>query len=73
MACMEDIAIMGAACGSVHFLDLASGQPLYASYRGADHEGPVTALAASTKLQHFVTGGMDGLIKVRILACGHSC
>lgn len=59
-----DILILGGMLGSIHLLELTTGNPLYASHRGADHEGPVTALATSRRLQHFVTGGQDGFIKV---------
>lgn len=60
---MGPLVVLGGNAGGVHLVNLESGD-LLASPKLEDHDGPVTGLSAHITLQHFISCGTDGMIKV---------
>lgn len=60
---MGPLVVLGGDAGGVHLVNLESGD-LLASPKAEDHDSPVTGLSAHMTLQHFISCGTDGMIKV---------
>lgn len=60
---MGPVVVLGGVAGGVHLVSLENGE-VVASPKLEDHDGPVTGLSAHLTLQHFISCGTDGMIKV---------
>lgn len=59
----DGTVLLGGAAGGIHILDIDTGA-LLVSPRMEDHDGPVTSISTIPILHHFLSSGMDGIIKV---------
>lgn len=59
----EGTIVLGGDAGGIRILDFETGAMLV-SPKMEDHDGPVTSISINPILQHFLSSGMDGVIKV---------
>ena len=64
----DDSVVLGGDAGGIHILDFNTGA-LLASPKTEDHDGPVTSISINPILQHFLSSGLDGVIKVCHMPC----